>query len=174
MKWLFSIFDRLFVVAGALAFSQAPLFMLQYTHQLSGHVVELQYQVNKLEAAAGESGKSLSEYIHKFESNPDPDFARQGKNMQGMVERSQSFNQAYNALNSSSLLGKPFVFVAYINQEVAIATWKAFEYGLAFSAEGLSYAFIGGMIGYSVYALIVLTIKSIVKVLSFRKTAPVP
>src|SRR5437868_3357216 len=89
---LSKIMDRLFVVAGALIFVQAPLLMHQYRTQLRGHVAELQIQVSMMRHHAQETGKTLEQYIHKFVSSSDTDFSYQGQLMKGMVARLESLS----------------------------------------------------------------------------------
>lgn len=166
------LIDRFFVILGALALSQAPLFLQQYTHQLSGHTAELHYQVHKLEVSAAESNKSLKEYIQKFQENADPDFARQGSLMHAMVERLNSFNLSLNALQEASVFAKPVYFIVYFNTEVADATWQTFEFGLSFSAEGLICALIGGFIGYLFFYSLQSFVKGFFRLLAPRESSP--
>lgn len=170
-RWLRGIVDRLFVVAGAIALSQAPLYMQQYTQQLVGHTDELHYLVQKIEGAARESNKTLSEFLFKFSSSQDPDFALQGRMMEDIMERWQSFDKALDALQNASVASKPFVFIAHFHSDVAVATWSHFEYGLAFSLEGLVYILIGGAIGYSVFVLLTLPLKWIGRLFARKKVS---
>ena len=55
-KWSVALFDRMFSVGGAVAFSQLPQFMQQYSQRLSGHINELDRQVNLMQNAAEASG----------------------------------------------------------------------------------------------------------------------
>ena len=169
MGWILCLLDRFFVLMGALVLSQAPLFMQQYMHQLSGHTAELHYQVHKLEVSAAESNKSLDVYIKKFLDNADPDFARQGSVMQGMVERLGSFSLSLTALQEASVFAKPFFFIAYFNAEVAETTWQTFEFGLSFSAEGLLCAFLGGVLGFLFFNALYSMVKGIFRLFANRR-----
>lgn len=152
MKWFTLLIDRLFVLCGAIAFSQAPLFMQQYTSHLAGHTAELHFQVTALEKTAESSQKTLTEYIKKFSESQDSDFSRQGHFMQNLVDRWQLFHSAYTNLLTASVFSKPLYFIAQMNQEIAIATWNSYEFGLPFTIEGLFYAFIGMLFGYAVFS----------------------
>lgn len=169
MKWVLGIIDRLFVLIGALAFSQLPMFIQQYMHQLAGHEAELHYQVQKLEEAAQSSNLTIVDYIHKFSSHGDPDFARQGQMMQSMLDRFSSFHQSLISLEGSSYLGKPVIFMTNLNLDVAKATWQSFSFGLSFSPEGIVYAFFGGIIGFLLFRSVVWAIGSIANLLTPRK-----
>lgn len=52
IKWIGGLIDRIFAVVGALACLQFPLFLQQYQQHLSGHVVELQIQIQAMQRAA--------------------------------------------------------------------------------------------------------------------------
>lgn len=144
--------DRIFAVIGALVFSQAPMFMQQYKQQLAGHVAELQMQIDAINKAAAESGKSLEAFIQKFTSNPDLDFMRQGEVMQNMRERYQALSETYVSLNEASTFTKPFVFLSNLHSDIVQSTFKTFNFGLEFSLEGLIYALVGIFLGYSLFA----------------------
>lgn len=151
-KWLVNMLDRIFSLAGALIFSQAPMFMLQYKQQLAGHVAELHLQIEAMTEAALLSGKDLKTFIHKFLTNSDVDFVHQGEIMQNMSERYQTLLEAYTALNQSSPFTKPFIFLSNLSQDIVKSTYAMFKFGLEFSLEGLIYALVGLFIGYSIFA----------------------
>lgn len=151
-KWLVTMIDRLFAVAGALIFSQAPMFMGQYQQQLLGHVAELREQTEAMTEAANLSNMDLNAFIHKFLINSDIDFVRQGEIMQKMTMRYQSLLDAYNALTTASPFTKPFIFLSNLYGDIAKSTLATFHLGLEFSLEGLIYALIGLFLGYSIFA----------------------
>lgn len=143
--------DRIFACAGAFTFAQFPQFYLQYTHELSGHVKELQYQVSQIEKAAVTSNKTLMEWVEKFHQNPDPDFSLQGELLKGMVTRLSSFQEAEITLANSSIWLKPFMFLQMGDKQIAYDTLANFKLGFAFTIETLVYAFIGLVLGHLVY-----------------------
>lgn len=148
IRMLSGIIDRLFALAGALSFSQTPLFIQQYRQQLFGRVEELNLQIRVLHDAAKLSGKTLEQYIDKFIQNPDIDFSRQGMIMQGLVQRWTELNQSLHALTEADLWKKPLVFIHYYNKDVAEATWRHFELGIPLTVEGGVYALFGMAIGF--------------------------
>lgn len=145
------ILDRIFAAGGAITLSQAPLFMQQYTHQLSGHISELRLQISVLRDAAVHSGKTLEQYIQKFSASSDPDFAKQGQILNGMLERYTSLSEAYNALSNTTVFAKPFVFLSHLNLAMVDSTFHNFQPGIAFTVEGLIYAIVGLGVGYGFY-----------------------
>ena len=161
--------DRLFVLFGAFVFFQAPVFMQQYTHQLAGHTAELVYQVQRLEIIAEESNKPLAEYIQKFSSNQDADFARQGSAMSLLIDRSHHFTKTLAELQSASVYTKPYIFITSLNTDVFQATWRTFEFGMTFTWGGLAYALIGALFGYTIFSMLAHLFRSIGRFFSFRK-----
>ncbi len=152
LQWIVNTLDRICAVFGALVFSQAPMFMQQYTQQLGGHVAELRLQVEAMTQAAHQSGKSLELFIQKFTSNSDVDFMRQGEIMENMNERYHALSETYISLSQSSAFTKPFIFVSDLYGDIAKSTLATFNFGLEFSLEGLIYALIGIFFGYCIFA----------------------
>ena len=148
MKWLFGFIDRICVVASALIFMQLPVFMQQYQLRLSGHIEELQLQVENMRKLASSSGNTIQQFIQKFISSQDVDFSRQGELMSNMVSRLNDLNLSYSSLENSSLLMRPFQFVLHLNYSIAIETFHSFEAGLLFSYETICYAVLGMGVGY--------------------------
>jgi len=138
-----TFFERAFSVVLVLLACQFPLFIQQYEMRLSGHVVELRRFVASLEKSAQDSRKSLPEYIRKFVGHKDRDIANQGKLLEGVVERYKSFESSHQAIASSNMWTRPFVFIRYMNGEVAGETLIAFHPGLAMNLESLLYGFMG-------------------------------
>lgn len=151
LRWMGRWIDRLFAVLGAILFSQAPLYMHQYTQQMAGHVAELRWQYQAMEQAAWQTQKTLPLYIEKFTKSLDTDIVQQGKIMSSTIERYASFQEALTKLTGASAFGKPFIFLQYINPEVAKNTLTIFEPGFPFTEEGLAYALLGMILGYGVF-----------------------
>lgn len=143
--------DRIFACAGAFTLAQFPQFYLQYTHELGGHVKELQYQVSRIEHAAVLSNKSLTEWVEKFHQSSDPDFSLQGELLKGMVTRLASFQEAEMSLANSSIALKPFTFIRMADKEIVYDTFANFKLGFSFTVETLVYAFIGLVLGHLLY-----------------------
>lgn len=154
LNWIGGLLDRGCAVAGALLFSQLPLFMQQYTQQLSGHVAELNLQVSAIQQAATHSGKTLEQFIQKFVESADPDFFRQGEIMLAMVNRWHNFSDAYKALYESSIFTKPLEFLYHFDFEIASNTWSHYTFGIPFNLEGLIFALIGIAFGYVIFSMI--------------------
>lgn len=154
LHFIGTLLDRVFVVLGAFVGSQIPEFMQQYQQRLAGHVDELNHLLSQLRQTAAYSGKSLEQYIQKFTLNSDPDFARQGEFMQGVVNRWQELHQALYHLSESSLWSRPYVFVKELQVDIAHSTLASFQPGMSLTIEGLCYTGIGILIGFTLYQIL--------------------
>ncbi len=151
MQFFLKIIDRLFMIAGAFLFLQAPQFINAYSQQMEGHVTELHLQIDAIKKAAAQSGKTLEQYISKFVMNSDSDFNLQGRFMQGVIERFSQLSQGLSSLKSAKVWERPFVFVRYLNLEIAQATLNSYAIGLPLTWEGGVYACIGALLGFLLF-----------------------
>lgn len=161
VKWVIHLVDRLFAVSGALLFSQAPLFIQQYQHQLYGHISELKTHIAAMQKSAAFSGKTLNQYILKFIKSGDVDFASQGELMQSSIQRYETLNTGYQALVESPIYYKPLLFFKYYDWDIGKSTYETFKWGLSFNMETLSYALLGTVFGLSIFWLLQKLIKFI-------------
>src|SRR5262245_43621845 len=173
-RWIGKLLEGIFALAGALALSQAPLYMQYYTQQLSGHVSELKLQIFYLERAASQTGKSLGLYVQKFLSSTDQDFRIQGQLMQGMLDRFQILTEQLHALQSATVLERPFIFSQSLQWDIARETMHSFELGLTLSVEGAVYAFLGMLLGYLLFFFLRVILRIILSLLMPRKEKRVP
>lgn len=160
-EWIKNMIDRIFIVIVALIFLQFPLFMQQYTQQLTGRVAELQYQVSLMENAATISGKTLDEFVLKFQKQSDPDFSKQGEIMSVMVERWKKLSQSLVSIQFSSMVKRPFIFVWNLNYDIMKSSLRTFEPGIPLTFEAAVYAVIGIFLGYFIYQLLIKLILAI-------------
>lgn len=147
MKWI----GRAFALFGAACFSQFPQFYMQYLHELAGHISELTYQVNLLRHSARLSGKTLEELIAKFLQFSDSDVVRQGEFMKSMVERLERLTLSQSSLVEAPLFTKSFFFIREADATIALETYHRFQLGFIFNLEGVLYALIGIILGYSLF-----------------------
>lgn len=150
-KAIDTLLDRLSAVVGAFLFAQAPEFFQQYLQRLGGHVDELKKQMVQLSYFSSKSGKSLQEYIHKFIHHSDSDVVEQGKFMQALWSRYDHLRKGWEALSDASLFTRPFKYLWYGDTEIISATYATYKPAVAFTYEGLFYAFLGAFIGYGCY-----------------------
>lgn len=154
LRWFVGLLDRVVAVAGAALFSQAPLFMEQYTQQLIGRTAELGIQVDAMRRSASASGKTLDQLIQKFANSGDPDFTRQGEVMSGVIQRWQDLTGSLTAMEGSTLLSRPLNFMYHMNYEVFKSTLDHYTFGFPLTVEGGVYALIGLSVGYLLFAFV--------------------
>lgn len=161
IRFIFGMIDRIIALTGALLFSQAPMFIHQYIQNLSGHVAELNIQIQSLRTVSSATGKSLPEYIAKFTESSDLDFQAQGKWISGVIDRSLSMGDSLSALQDSSLLTRPLLFIRHCYLDIVEQTYHDFTPGLPFSVEGAAYAFAGMVLFSSIFWMLKLCIRRI-------------
>lgn len=145
--------DRVSAIVGAFLFAQFPQFFMQYLHELTGHVAELQHQIQLYENVARLSQKTPLEMISKFLSNSDPDVIRQGDLIKQIFDRYYSFSHAQETLANASLFTKPFLFLRYYNWQIGQDTLQNYQIGLTLTPEGIVYLIIGFFAGYGLFQL---------------------
>ena len=152
--WFVSLLDRIFAVGGALICVQAPMYIQQYGHHLSGRVAELKLQINGMLNAATAGGKTLQQFINRFIESGDSDFMRQGQLMLSSAKRYDELSGALSSLNQSSPVSRPFVFLRDFNWDIASSTFSDFQPGISFSLEGIAYGLAGLGLGYGLFCLL--------------------
>lgn len=168
-KMLDKLFDRLFALAGAALFSQAPEFFHQYFQRLSGHLAESERMVKTLESLAMQAKKTLPGYIDKFITNQDQDIVNQGYAMQDILQRYQELHISVDSFQNAGIWSKPFILMGHFQKDIVYSTLSEFAPGISLSLEGGVYAFIGLVLGYSFYAVLRALIKA-----PFSKTVKSP
>jgi hypothetical protein len=163
IRLISKLLDRAFVVVGALVLSQTPLFMQQYTQQLSGHVSELHLQIDAMRRVASHSNKSLEQYIQKFLNSTDDDFRGQGEIMRGVMERWAYLNDGLQAFQTAKVWERPYIFVKYFSWEIGTAAYHNYRIGIAFTLESLIYALAGMILGYLLFLILRTSIRMMVK-----------
>lgn len=146
-NFAYTLFDRLFIIMGVLIFSQFPLFMQQYEMRLSGHVAESARFIAELQVKASSAKKTLPEYIQKFLTQKDADFADHGRLLENTVDRHLVLAQAATSLEKASIMTKPFIFVSCLQLDVFQESLHGFAPGLSFTLETFIYAFMGLLLG---------------------------
>ncbi|MBI3884116.1 MAG: DUF2937 family protein [Opitutae bacterium] len=143
--------DRALCVVGAVLFSQAPEFMQQYLQRLGGHLDEARRQLAQFQHAAAQTGLTLDRLIAQTAANADPAVAKLGGVMTEAVARTEHLQAAHDALLSASLWTRPFVFLRYLEADIARATWRIFQPAVPTTFEGLAYALLGMLVLLALY-----------------------
>ena len=135
-------------------FAQVPVFVDQYLMRLEGRLAENRLQVDAYTKAAKDGKKTLDQYIAKFLVQTDADFSAQGTVMQAAVSRKAFLEEACEALQLSSPLVRPLVFVRYLDWQTLADTWSGFTPGLLVDMNLVVWAIIGFASGWAaLYAL---------------------
>lgn len=143
----------------ALAFCQAPEFILQYQRVLAGHVQELNHQKKTLDEMF--DGHSLDAVLQEVKEPVDPLANKQKAFIEQLLQRQKSFSTSLERLQSAYFWSRPFVFLAAFHPSVFSATLCAFQPGLPLSLEALLLGLLGLLAGYAVYRLILFTAVSL-------------
>lgn len=146
-----TLIDRVLCVGGAVLFSQVPEFMQQYLQRLGGHLDEARRHLAEFHRAAAQTGISLDQLIAKTARNADPAVAKLGGVMTETVTRTENLQAAHDALIGANLWERPFIFLRYLEADIARGTWRVFQPAVPTTYEGLTYALLGMLVLLGVY-----------------------
>jgi hypothetical protein len=158
LKFIDGIFDRIISIVGAVAFSQFPQFFGQYMQRLGGHLAEAKWALAQYIAAAEALNLTLEEYIREHLESGSKVFTSSGEVIQDMLERVQSLELSYQALQDATIYNRWLVFMREVDWSIATGTWENFVPGVPTTVEGLTYALAGLLLGWGAYTLFKLTI----------------
>lgn len=139
--------DRIVCIAVAIFFAQAPLYIEQYIHVLTGAKTEARIAYEDLEKRAASLIPPLSveEFIRHHLESEDKVFQESGKHHQGTLNRLKNYTTAFEKLTTCTAWEKPFVFFRYADP--ALREALEFKPGFPFSREGAAYALAGAFVG---------------------------
>ncbi len=170
VKFLDGIMDRIFSVIGAVSLSQFPQFYGQYMQRLGCHLDEARRTLDQYRQAAEELNLTLEEYIRAHLDSGSDVFESSGEVMQSLVERVQTLEQAYLALQDANMFNRWFVFLREADWAIAAGTWDNFTPGVPTTVEGLTYAITGLLIGWGLYTLAKIAVTAPAKALAAKKS----
>ncbi len=137
-----------------MALSQFPQYYGQYMQRLGGHLDEARLMLQQYIDAAAALGLNLDVYIREHLESGSEVFTSTGRIIADLVERVQTLEQAYQALQDAGVFGRWFVFLREVDLNIAAGTWENFVPGVPTTLEGLLYALTGLLIGWGLYALL--------------------
>lgn len=167
LRFLDGLADRIMAIAGAIALAQFPQYYAQYIQRLGGHRDEARRAVSLYTKLAASFNLSLREYINIHLASHNKIFIASGKVIQGLVDRLQYLESAFQALRHSTPLTRWLVFLRVMDVEIARNTWSNFTPGIPTTMEALGYALIGLLLGWGFYQVV----KGLIA-LPFKKAAP--
>lgn len=147
-KWI----RLLLVLMWAAAFTQGPAFIVQYEDHLSGHVEELNYQLQLLKEMTGSD--DLSTYSDKMQGQEQKELQAQGAFVQRLLERRSRLKEALETVSTASPWSMPFVFLFHLDRAITQETLSSFTYTVPATWESLIYGLLGAFVGYGIFKLI--------------------
>ncbi len=153
VKFLDGIADRIVTVLGAVSLSQFPQFYGQYMQRLGGHLDEARRALEQYIQAARNLNMSLEEYITEHLESGSDVFVSTGEVIRDLVNRVETLEQSYSALQDATIYNRWFVFMREVDWSIAAGTWENFVPGVPTTVEGLTYAVAGLLIGWGLYLL---------------------
>lgn len=154
LRFIDGILDRVISIIGAVAFSQFPQFFGQYMQRLGGHLAEAQQALAQYIAAAEALNLTLDEYIREHLESGSEVFTSSGEVIQGLLERVQTLELSYQALQDATIYNRWLVFMREVDWSIATGTWENFVPGVPTTIEGLTYALAGLLLSWGVYILL--------------------
>jgi hypothetical protein len=168
LKFVDGLLDRIISIIGAVAFSQFPQFFGQYMQRLGGHLAEAKWALAQYIAAAEALNLTLEEYIKEHLESGSEVFVSSGKVIQDLLERVQTLELSYQALQDATIYNQWLVFLREVDWSIATGTWENFMPGVPTTVEGLTYALAGLLLGWGVYSLFKMTIAAPVIALKLK------
>lgn len=152
------MFARMFVFAGGLAgaagLSQFPEYSQQYLQRMSGKVEELARFVEDFDADARDVGLSRNQALIDL-AQGGAIGAERAQTMVTTIERHEDMSQALAKLKTAG----PFTRAAHANMftdsELARGTLQDFEPAVPLTVDGLTFALIGFLAGFTVLGAVV-------------------
>lgn len=135
--------------AGAAAGAQFPGFYAQYVQHISGRLSQARADLAPVARDAAARGLSVPDYLDRAQ--------REGGELTGTLvegyrtasEALQRLEAAYTALRAAGPLERPFALARHFHGEAAHGVLQDFRPTLPLTAEGLSYAAAGLLLGIS-------------------------
>jgi hypothetical protein len=163
LRFIDGMLDRIISIIGAVAFSQFPQFFGQYMQRLGGHLDEARLILAHYIAAAEALNLTLEEYIREHLESGSEVFTSSGEVIQDLLERVQSLEFSYQALQDATIYNRWLVFMREVDWSIASGTWENFVPGVPTTIEGLTYALTGLLLGWGIYTLLKMAIAALVK-----------
>lgn len=153
MATLSRIANGLAAVGGAGLTSQFPEFYQQYLQRLGGRLDQALIQEARIHEAAQSQGLTVQDYLRRFLESADPVFQAEGRVIQAALGDAEQLRASLLALAEAGPLERPFALFRHLDQDVLSATFDAFSPALPVTAEGLTYAAVGLLLGLLALAL---------------------
>src|SRR5690349_4358952 len=101
------LFDRVFIVAAAIAAAQFPVFYAQYANTLAGATAEAHARYTELERSAASVQLSVDGFIEHHMSSSDPAIHASGEIHRHTVTRYKQLETALDDVRNAEIWRKP-------------------------------------------------------------------
>ena len=143
MRWawakILTLIGAAIAALGAASAAQGPAFVQAYLQRLGGHIDEARRTLNELSGGDAArivgDGQARDQLVHAF------------------ARRLADLEAARDAIERATPLWQPVMLGLHGDRDIASATADAFTPAMPFDATSLAYAFIGLLIGWSVWEL---------------------
>lgn len=142
------LFGLMLAILGAGSLSQFPEFVQQYSQRLGGHVDELRAFVEDFDKDARAAGKTRTEALAAFQTNPDAFVSERGRSASETILRFEHYGALQTQLDQASPFQRLWIFATTYEEPIASAAWDDFEPAIPLTIEGAAHTgagLIGGL-----------------------------
>lgn len=158
-------------LAGAAGMSQFPEFSQQYVQRLGGAVDELARVAADFDASAAALGLSRAAALEQMRGT---DFvAARRADMERTFARHDQLSADLAALRGAGPFSRAYLAGHLADSDLAARTWADFRPALPLTFEGMSFAAVGALAGWSAVAVLLALLRGLIAPLRRRADADV-
>lgn len=139
--------NGLSAVAGAAAAAQFPSFYAQYVQHISGRLSQARADLAPVMRDAAERKLEIAAYLEQARREGGELTRTLVEGYEMAFDTLSRLEGAYTALREAGVFERPLVFARHFHGEVAQGTLRDFAPALPLTAEGMSYAAVGLILG---------------------------
>lgn len=132
---------------GAIALSQFPEFVQQYTQRVGGAYEEVAATATQFRTNTEISGQTTEEALRALE-NGGGLVASQAAQMRATLARESSLSQLYDGLQQTDGYNQLWAFLRYPQPDLTVQTAEVFRPAVPLTFDGGAYAALGFLGGY--------------------------
>jgi len=150
--------QRLFSIAGgiglAMMLSQVPEYLQQYQQRLGGAVDELRVITQDFDRAAVGAGLTHEAALETYDNAQDTFLSQRGTNMRTIFERYERLSRHLAEVQNADPLEQLLPLVKFADPTLAQNTFRNFKAAMPVTTQGLIFAGVGFLGGYSLASAI--------------------
>jgi hypothetical protein len=143
MRWawakILTLIGAVIAALGAASTAQGPAFVQAYLQRLGGHIDEARRTLNEL--SGGDAARIVG------------DGQARDRLVEAFADRLGDLEASRSVIEGASPLWRPIALALHGDRDIASAAAEAFTPALPLDATSLIYAFVGLLIGWSVWEL---------------------